>query len=407
MRILVAGANYAPETTSVAPFTTGLAEHFAMRGHEVIVATTFPFYPLWHWYERPPSWRTRQVMNGVEVWRTKILLPRRRTALSRIVFDCSIAVTTAITIFSIPQIDITICLSPPIQSTLVSAAIRRRIGKLVMLIQDLPTEAARSVGMLKNGLLVRLGTALERTTYARADHIVVISGSFAKYVRGLGVDSRRITQIPNWADVDTVQPSNPDQAVRARLGAAANDFLVVHSGNMGAKQDLTNVIAAAAILSKDSRVKIALVGDGAERANIESALRLSKLNNVLLLPLQSEADFPRVLAASDALLINQAPMVIDSVLPSKLLAYMAAGRPILAAVHQDSATADLVRRASCGVVTSAGQPAALAESIRAMVTSSESGRGVEMGKRGRSYVVEHFERDSILRQWDELLAGLS
>jgi glycosyltransferase involved in cell wall biosynthesis len=236
---------------------------------------------------------------------------------------------------------------------------------------------------------------------------VVISSAFSKYICGLGVDSERISEIPNWAELKAIQPSKPDQAMRSLLGAGPDDFLVLHSGNMGAKQDLINVVAAAEILQDEARIRIALVGDGTERANIEEAVRATKLNNVRLLPLQPAADFPRVLAAADVLLINQAPLVMDSVLPSKLLAYMAAARPVLAAVHQDSATADLVRRASCGVVAAAGQPATLAAAIRSMSAASQENMDMSaMGDRGRMYVAKHFERASILRHWDELIDGL-
>jgi glycosyltransferase involved in cell wall biosynthesis len=177
---------------------------------------------------------------------------------------------------------------------------------------------------------------------------------------------------------------------------------------MGAKQDLINVVAAAEILRDETRIKITLVGDGTERSKIDAAVRAAKLSNIRLLPLQPTIDFPSVLAAADLLLINQAPMVIDSVLPSKLLAYMAAARPVLAAVHHDSTAADLVRRASCGLVAGAGQPDALAGSIRSMAASSRD-NDIDrsgMGNRGRKYVAQHFDRDSILNQWDELLAGL-
>jgi glycosyltransferase involved in cell wall biosynthesis len=284
---------------------------------------------------------------------------------------------------------------------------RRRAGKLIMFVQDLPTEAARSVGMLHDGFLLRLGSVVERAAYQQADHIVVISGAFVKYIRSLGAKSVAITEIPNWAEVDAIRPSDPDTAMRSRLGAGARDFLVVHSGNMGAKQDLINVVAAAELLQSETSIKIALVGDGTERTLIEEAVRARKLNNLTLVPLQPAADFPRVLAAADVLLINQAPLVVDSVLPSKLLAYMAAQRPVLAAVHEDSATADLVFRASCGVVAAAGQPAALAESIRLMAAASrQNGDMSAMGRRGRSYVVEHFQRGVILRQWEDLVARL-
>jgi colanic acid biosynthesis glycosyl transferase WcaI len=176
---------------------------------------------------------------------------------------------------------------------------------------------------------------------------------------------------------------------------------------MGAKQDLVNVVTAAHMLQGDTRIRIALVGDGTERSKIEAAVSAITLANLRLLPLQSSADFPEVLAAADALLINQAPLVQDSVLPSKLLTYMAAQRPVIAAVHLASTTADLVRKASCGVVVAAGEPAALATSIQAMAAASKEDTEMsEMGRRGRSYVIEHFERASILRQWDELVAGI-
>ena len=47
MRVLVVGTNYVPERTGMAPFSTGLCEHFAEQGHDVQVITTFPYYPEW------------------------------------------------------------------------------------------------------------------------------------------------------------------------------------------------------------------------------------------------------------------------------------------------------------------------------------------------------------------------
>jgi colanic acid biosynthesis glycosyl transferase WcaI len=175
---------------------------------------------------------------------------------------------------------------------------------------------------------------------------------------------------------------------------------------MGAKQDLLNVVDAAAGLNGEPRFKLALVGDGTERVMIEAYIARRRLANIKVLPLQSSQDFPRVLAAADVLLLNQAPLVMDSVLPSKLLTYMAAEKPVLAAVHPQSTSADLVRRASCGVVAAAGQPVALAESIRSMAASNENLDMSGMGKRGREYVTKHFERASILKRWDELLISL-
>lgn len=399
--------NYAPEVTGIGPYTTGLAEHLATQGHEVIVATTFPFAPLWRWFDPPPRWRTRERLNGVDVWRTKVLLPPRRTVAWRIVFDSSIGLTSALTALSIPRVDVTICVSPPIQTTLTAAAVRFKLGKLVMFVQDLPTEAAHSVGMLNKGVALRAGRSLEHLAYKLADHIVVISSAFATYIESGGVAPAKINLIPNWADVESIQPARPDQGMRSRLGAGPDDFLVVHTGNMGAKQDLLNVVAAAALLKNNRNIKLALIGDGQERGRVAEDIGARHLDNIRLLPLQASHEFLAVLTAADALLINQAPRVVDSVLPSKLLAYMASGRPVLAAAHPQSTTADLVRRVGCGVVADPGRPEALAAEIRSMASGSGQDDGLfAMGLRGRAYVEEHFERRSILRQWDDLLASL-
>jgi glycosyltransferase involved in cell wall biosynthesis len=243
--------------------------------------------------------------------------------------------------------------------------------------------------------------------YKVADHVVVISSLFATYIERLGVDPTRITEIPDWANLEAVQPPPADEAMRSRLGASPGDFLVVHSGNMGAKQDLLNVVDAAAALNSDSRFKLALVGDGTERIKIEAHIARRQLANIKVLPLQSSQDFPRVLAAADVLLINQAPMVVDSVLPSKLLTYMASGRPLLVAAHPQSTTAELVRRAGCGVTAEPGQPEALERAIRGMAEEmSASTSHADMGKRGRQYAAQHFDRGLVLGRWDSLLADL-
>ena len=78
MRILVLGINYAPERTSVAPFTTGLCEHLAAQGHEVTVITAFPYYPEWKVWDdyRGRLWR-KETVNRVRLLRVWHYVPRQ------------------------------------------------------------------------------------------------------------------------------------------------------------------------------------------------------------------------------------------------------------------------------------------------------------------------------------------
>jgi colanic acid biosynthesis glycosyl transferase WcaI len=407
LRILIASVNYAPEQTGIAPFSTGLAEHLAEHGHQVVVATTFPFAPLWRWYEPPRRWRTRETLNKVEVWRTKVVLPHRRTTAWRIIFDSSVGLATLLMVLSVRRFDITIYVSPPIQPALLGLALRAKLGKRVMLVQDLPTEAARSVGMLNGAPALQVARTMERVCYTSADHIVVISKAFSTHMKRLGIKAGNISEIPDWADLDLIRPVKSDHEIRLRLGAARGDFLIVYAGNMGAKQDLRNVVSAAALLKHESQIKFALIGDGQERQAIADQVAAQGLRNVKLLPLQPAAELSKVLSSSDALLINQAPLVVDSVLPSKLLTYMASGRPVLAAAHPDSTTASLVQHANCGVIAEPGRPEALASTIRSLASQAgRSGSLETMGRQGRAYVEEHFERTAVLNRWTELIDRL-
>ena len=109
-----------------------------------------------------------------------------------------------------------------------------------------------------------------------------------------------------------------------------------------------------------------------------------------------------MLAAADALLVSQRAQVVDSVLPSKTLSYMASGRPIIAAVDRLSATADLVRAADCGIVVAPEDTEALANGIEKLQRDPDMCR--RMGSNGRKYAVERFSKGAVLAQWDALLA---
>lgn len=142
------------------------------------------------------------------------------------------------------------------------------------------------------------------------------------------------------------------------------EFIVLHSGNMGFKQGLENVIRAAARARADDRVRFVLQGDGNQRASLENfALRLN-VPNVTFTPLVQADELPDVLAAADLLLVNQRREVRDMSLPAKLTSYLAAGRPVIAAVASDSETGREVAASGGGVLVEPDRPEALMSVIR-------------------------------------------
>ncbi len=401
MQLLILGMNYAPEVTGIGPYTAGLAEHLVSRGHQVTVATAFPHYPEWR-VKQPyrGRWRLVEHRGGVEVRRGAIYLPRRRSAVRRMLYDSSLAAGALVNGLSAARPDFILCISPPIQLGLTAMVLSRlwrsRFG---LLIQDLPLEAALAVGMLRRGPVYRLGRFVERLVYRAAASIIVISEGFRQSVIRQGVPADRIAHIPGWVDTELVRPLAPDPELRSFAGAGPEDFLVLHTGNMGDKQGLASAVLAAADLDGDVPLRLTLVGDGMDRPNLEALAAERAAATVRFLPLQSQAAFARLLASADALLLNQRASVVDSVAPSKLLSYLAAGRPVLAAVHAESEAARIVRASGGGLIVRPEDPGALSAALRSLAQDPEHGRS--LGVSGRHYAEAHFAREAVLARYDQ------
>ncbi len=403
MRVLIFGMNYTPELTGVGPFTTSLAEHLVSKGHAVTVVTSFPHYP--QWAVQPPylgRWRTVETISGVKVRRSRIVLPRRVGLASRVLYDSSLVAGSVMNIVGIRRPEIVLNVSPPVQIAVAAGLLARRWhAPSISIIEDLPLEAALGVGLMKKGRLFELGRQLERVAYRLADQIVVISQGFRESLEKSGVSSEKIHLIPHWAHVDWAALYAPEPSVRRFLDAGEEELLVVYAGNMGTKQGLTTALSAASLGSPDSLFRLALVGDGSDRALLQDRIAQEKISNAALRPLQPEAFLHRILAAADLLLLSQRADITSSVAPSKLLTYMAAARPVLAAVHEKSEAAILVRESGCGIVIPPENPQALVEAIR--VLKQDASRREEMGRSGRAFAEAHFHRQSVMAQWDSLL----
>ena len=147
-----------------------------------------------------------------------------------------------------------------------------------------------------------------------------------------------------------------------------------------------------------------LAGDGNDRANLERRARARRLRNVQFLPSQPWGDYEAMLEAADVLLVNQRATVGDMSLPSKLTSYLAAGRPIIAAVASESETAREVLRSGGGVVVAPEDPRRLAEALHRLRDDTELRSS--LGAAGRRYAEEWLGSSSVLPEYEAFITGL-
>jgi len=401
MRILVLGTNYAPEKTAIAPFTTGMCEHLAGKGHDVTVVTAFPYFPEWKVQEgyRGHLYKAELIKN-VRVRRVWHFVPNRASNLfQRLAHDLSFTFNAFLAGLFIRDFDVVYCSFPPPTLALTAYALAKLHGKpYVIKLADLASDAALATGILKEGLVVRLARAIEAFAYRNADVVVCLCGPFIEKLVSRGIERQKLQLIPDWGDTQGVYPITEATAFRNANGISRDQFLVMHTGNMGKKQDLMNLVRAAELSRNMTDLVWLLVGQGEERPAIEEAIHQRQLKNIRMLPLQPADALAEMYSAADVLVLNQRAAVVDAVIPSKLLTYMAAGRPVLAAVSDQSETARYIERAQCGLIVHPEEPEALVSTVLALRNALALRE--KFGANGRAYVQQHFTKEKVLREYD-------
>jgi colanic acid biosynthesis glycosyl transferase WcaI len=361
-----------------------------------------PHYPEWRVY---PGYRARrlppEVSDGLVVRRVPILLSDKPTgARARIAYDLSFAIGAMWQAWCAPATDLLVCVAPPILAGLAAVlAARRHRAPLVIIVQDLELQLASQLAILRPGWMLRLAGWIERVVYAEAAAISVISDSFAAYLRSTRVPAHKIHVLPNWVDTQLIRPLPRGAFLSERCGFPSSSQVVLYSGNIGEKQGLDTLVRAAPLLRKHE-IHVVLVGDGlAKQALAQLADDLGACN-VHFLPLQPRADLPAMLASADVLALVQRPEVVDSVAPSKLLVYMASGRPIVAAANAASEVVYHVTAAKCGVVVPPGDHGALAAAI--VAACADKHQRTAWGANARRYAEQYFSRTRVVEQYEQL-----
>jgi glycosyltransferase involved in cell wall biosynthesis len=301
--------------------------------------------------------------------------------------------------------DVVICVSPALLATAM-AAVRTRMTwrrpALGVLVQDIYSRGLAETAVA-SGCSARTIAKLESVALQLSDGVSVIHTGFAEDLAAhLSVDSQRIRAIPNWTHIGSPDPSASAE-FRDERGWAPDELIVLHAGNMGYKQGLENVVAAARLAhQQNSRVRFVLLGDGNQRADLEDAA--ADLPTIEFLPPVAEKEFPAALGAADVLLVNERQGVARMSVPSKLTSYFTSGRPILAATDATGFTASELAASGAGVCVPADRPdLLLSEAIR---LGSDRKLSEQLGAAGLHYCSNMLSQGVALDRYEQWVVDL-
>jgi glycosyltransferase involved in cell wall biosynthesis len=409
-RLFIISINYAPEPTGFAPHASALAAHLAGRGHDVSVFTGFPFAPVWHRRAEDQGRLYRvERKDGVTVYRLTHLIPRRpSSAVQRILmegtFSLSALPATIAAAIRGGRPDALLYIGAQPALAMLTRIIAALFGRPYFVnVNDLAARAALDVGIVA-GPLYRLLDTFEFAAYRGAAGASVLCRAFEDALVEHGYPGDRIRLIRSPIDIEQIRPAVRDDRFRAAHGLPSDAFVIMHAGSMGKKQGLMNVVDAAA-MTTGSRLRWVFVGDGEDKAALVDCVRRRGLEEIVrFVPFQRDEDMTAMFAAADVLLLNQLRAVKDTVIPSKLLTYMSAGRPAIAAVNASSQGAEILREADGGRIVAPEDPAALAEAARWFMALPPEQLSA-FGARNRAYAEVHFDQRKILAAHEHFMFG--
>jgi len=404
MRIIIVTHYFPPEIGAPQARLSGLAAAWAADGDDVTVVTGMPNHPTG---VVPPAYRgairRRERRDGYRVLRTWLYATPNEGMARKTAGHLSFMVSSMLLgARASGPADVVVVSSPTffaIGSGWLLARLKR--ARLVVEVRDLWPAIFTELGVLTNRRVIRLLERLELAAYAAADTVIVVSDGFRSNLIERGVPAAKVHTIRNGVDPKEFVPHlKPDPKLRARLGAGQQDCLVLYAGTHGISQGLTHIADAAAELQHQP-IRFAFVGEGADKERVRQRVAELGLTNVTMLPGVPHEQVPALLAAADICLVSLRDVpLFSSFIPSKMFEYLAAGRPVVAALAGEAA--QILREAGASVVPP-GDGTALAAAIRTLAADPD--RRLAMACQGRCYVEKYFDRGTLARLYRKLLGG--
>jgi colanic acid biosynthesis glycosyl transferase WcaI len=187
------------------------------------------------------------------------------------------------------------------------------------------------------------------------------------------------------------------------LGVSPECFICLYAGTMGLISGIAMLADTARRIIDRKDIIILCVGEGVAKDSLQINVADLGLSNVIFLPFQPADQLNAMLAAADIGIVTLLPASGKSSNPSKVLGYMSAGRPVLASVADDSATAEIIRAGKCGWVVPCQDSSAMADAICQAADNREN--TLEAGRRAREYAVSNFSRKGCVDIFRRALEG--
>lgn len=284
---------------------------------------------------------------------------------------------------------------------------RQRSVPFIFWLQDVIGVATHSLlskkipvaGHLVGSYYMRLESRLLR----QSDHCLNITDAFAPLLRDRGVPDERMTTLENWAPIEELPIGAKDNAWSREMGLHDKEC-VIYTGTLGLKHNPDTLLALAKKLRGRPNARLVLVseGKGAEWLKVEA--ERNKLDNLVVTGYAPFEQVPMIMATADVLVALLEPEAGLFSVPSKVLAYLCAKRPIVLSVPPNNLAASIVREHQAGLVADPEDVDGFVNAVLGLLADPE--QGVGMAFAGRDYAERTFQIEGIADRFESIIEPL-
>lgn len=368
-------------------------------GIDVDVITTFPNYPTGNIY---PGYKNKiwqiEHHDGIRVIRVYSYISHSRSKFSRLLSYLSFMCSALIASFVIRKSDVMYAYHPQITMGILAWLVRLvRKTPFITDVQDLWPDALVATGATRHGLLYKLIDKVCNFIYKKSDYIVVLSKGYKRALIQRGVPAQKISVVYNWNSGDERVAGECDDDLFSMANEYENKF--VYAGNLGSAQSLKDVIAAFSRLENTS-VCLIIIGSGVEEDELADFAKSINGENIFFLGYIQSTKIQQYLIAADVLVVHLKDEPLFKItIPSKVQAYLNAGKPMLMAVGGEANA--IVEDAGAGIGALPGNVKSIMSAIQIMIGRKDEWG--EMGEKGKQYYLHNMSQNLAVEKITGLL----
>jgi colanic acid biosynthesis glycosyl transferase WcaI len=404
-KIWVLSEHYYPEETATGHILGHIAEGLTDE-YQMHVICAQPTY-----HQRGEKAPAHEVHQGVEIFRCRSTNFDRNVIWKRLINLVTISLSIFFaSLFRIGRGDtVLVVTNPPLLPFLTRFAAWVKGAKVVLLVHDVYPEVLMASGLSQEGtVLVRIIRWANQKLYRSMHHIVVLGRDMQTVALAkLGPDANPddVSIIPNWADLDEIEPTERATNPLLKELGLLDKFVIQYAGNMGYVHDVETIVAAAALLRDAPDVHFLFIGSGAKQAWLEQEIANHGLENITRIGQRPRSEQSTFLNACDTAIMALLPGMLGVSVPSRSYNILAAGKPILGVLNNASEIALMINEENIGWTVEPQNPQALVETIRHISNDPQALQSIR--ERSRSVAENKYTAGHALEKFRSVFARLT